>query len=38
MEKSKTFTGMELKSDSSTEQATSADRITLELTVWYEIS
>jgi Tfp pilus assembly protein PilN len=38
MEKSKTFSGMELKSDSSTEQATSADRITLELTVWYEIS
>lgn len=38
MEKSKTFSGMELKSESSSEQAGSTDRITLELTVWCEIS
>lgn len=38
MEKSKTFSGMDLKSESSSDQASSSDRITLELTVWYEIS
>jgi Tfp pilus assembly protein PilN len=38
MEKSKTFSGMELKDESSSEQASSTDKITLELTVWYEIS
>ena len=39
MEKSKAFSGMELKTDQAGEQnAASADRITLDLTVWYEIS
>jgi hypothetical protein len=38
MEKSKTFTGMELKSEQSGEQAGSPDRVTMDLTVWYEIS
>jgi len=40
IEKSKAFSGMELKTDQSSEQggAASADRITLDLTVWYQIS
>jgi Tfp pilus assembly protein PilN len=38
IEKSKTFSGMELKNESTSDQASSIDRITLELTVWYEIS
>ena len=38
MEKSQTFSGMELKSEASSEQPGSIDRITMELTVWYEIS
>src|SRR6202142_1437627 len=38
IEKSKTFTGMELKNESTSDQASSTDHITLELNVWYEIS
>jgi hypothetical protein len=39
MEKSKAFSGMELKSEQEGEQNGSVtDRITLDLTVWYEIS
>lgn len=38
IEKSKAFSGMVLKSEQSTEQGASTDRITLDLTVWYEIS
>lgn len=39
MEKSKAFSGMELKTDQSSEQGgATTDRITMDLTVWYEIS
>jgi Tfp pilus assembly protein PilN len=39
IEKSKVFSGMELKTDQASEQgAMSPDRITLDLTVWYQIS
>lgn len=39
MEKSKAFSGMELKTDQASEQSNATtDRITLDLTVWYEIS
>jgi Tfp pilus assembly protein PilN len=38
MEKSKTFSGMELSSETTSDQTSTTDRITLELKVWYEIS